>query len=38
MKDETIAVVAERHPRRHYGAVNTPVYRTSPKSIHYPLL
>ncbi len=29
MKDETIAVVAGRHPNRHYGVVNTPVYRTS---------
>ena len=29
MKDETIAVTAGRHPKRHYGAVNTPVYRTS---------
>ena len=29
MKDETIAVVAGRDPKAHYGAVNTPVYRTS---------
>ena len=29
MKDETIAVVAGRHPHAHYGAVNTPVYRAS---------
>ncbi len=29
MKDETIAVVAGRDPKSHYGAVNTPVYRTS---------
>ncbi len=29
MKDETIAVVAGRHPEHHYGAVNTPVYRAS---------
>lgn len=29
MKDETKAVVSGRHPRRHHGAVNTPVYRTS---------
>jgi cystathionine beta-lyase len=29
MKDDTIAVVAGRHPHAHYGAVNTPVYRAS---------
>jgi cystathionine beta-lyase len=29
MKDETIAVVAGRHPHAHYGVVNTPVYRAS---------
>jgi cysteine-S-conjugate beta-lyase len=29
MKDETIAVVAGRHPHRHFGVVNTPVYRAS---------
>jgi cystathionine beta-lyase len=29
MKDETIAVVAGRDPKAHYGAVNTPVYRAS---------
>lgn len=29
MKDETIAVVAGRHPESHYGVVNTPVYRAS---------
>ena len=29
MKDETIAVIAGRDPKAHYGAVNTPVYRTS---------
>jgi len=28
-KDETIVVVAGRDPKAHYGAVNTPVYRTS---------
>ena len=29
MKDETIAVVAGRDPKAHYGAVNTPIYRAS---------
>jgi cystathionine beta-lyase len=29
MKDETRVVFAGRHPRAHYGVVNTPVYRTS---------
>jgi cysteine-S-conjugate beta-lyase len=29
MKDETRLVSAGRHPEAHYGAVNTPVYRTS---------
>ncbi len=29
MKDETIAVVAGRQPHRHFGVVNTPVYRAS---------
>jgi cysteine-S-conjugate beta-lyase len=29
MKDETRVVSAGRHPEAHYGAVNTPVYRTS---------
>jgi hypothetical protein len=29
MKDETIAVVAGRHPESHYGVVNTAVYGTS---------
>jgi cystathionine beta-lyase len=29
MKDQTVAVVAGRHPHAHYGVVNTPVYRAS---------
>ncbi|MGH7934577.1 MAG: cystathionine beta-lyase [Candidatus Binataceae bacterium] len=29
MKDESIAVVAGRHPHSHYGVVNTPVFRAS---------
>jgi cysteine-S-conjugate beta-lyase len=29
MKDETIAVVAGRHPHAQFGVVNTPVYRAS---------
>lgn len=29
MKDETVAVVAGRDPASHYGAVNTPAYRSS---------